>query len=419
MRPTKCLLLLPPSQDFVALLGLWCLATALVLGGCNRRDDPKVTLLGLRPNTVVVEIEAPPGTELGQTVDEVAPTIGDSGRMTHTYDIADYSCDEMDTLGVRTRKKGLIGETWGQYDLKLPHPIGLIKQLPTEKQGFVVYRLLDSDKQPWPLKTDPQGRVEVTVAVVGDVEIEMAGEPIELDEWGVGSTAVTLTDGILGAGLVGAGTAKFAVKLTRDGKAETRYWEPPLLQEEVSAALDKWLAAGAPAPSTGPVSEDGILWRRRTKTSRSASFEAIANETPGFRWLADEVPMEERIRGCGYSALKGVTREVIIRELRTGREVARRTFPYPSGARCGSISFRGEPDRFVYAEHKTIRRWLLDQVRSPAGSRARAQAASANRGHQEGKRAAAHQPDRASARPPAPGRSDKARDLGSQLSKAL
>lgn len=343
---------------------------ALSCVGC-RRDPSGATsrATAIRRSSVTVEVSGPPGCVVDHNSDSFP--IGDDGIVRFEDDVSSIFQTAQGTgetaIHLRVVCKSFFGTEHAEVDIELPLDTAAINRIPED--GIAVVRssaelreaaaARSSDDPLVRIGVDQDGLALLPVAAPGSSAIEVAGTPVTLDPIAAFATAhVDLAPFVLAGEAFGEAELSVPVTLVRDGGNTTAALALVMDEEQQRAALDRWIEGGSPASALPPEPAAAILWRRATEPSGPRYAHVGTTSTVGARYLATEETSSEPFRDCAYIQLIGVTREVVLRDVVTGEEVARRTFPPSRRARCPALVYSTQPDQLYFASNESVQEWL-------------------------------------------------------------
>lgn len=345
---------------------------ALLLFGFGCGEDPTTAdarVVGIRRSTITIEVTGPSGCVAGITDEH---PIGEDGAVRFDHDVTHDFSDRSGVGASRLRvsvscRDYFLDNHYASIDLELPLDTGAINRIPEE--GVALIRssaeygdtvVARSTGEPaLDMRLGDDGLAELPVAAPGATAIEVGGTSVALDPAaGAATLRVDLTPYVLASPRLGDVELSLPVTVVADGASSPSAIALLMDEAQVDAQLDRWLAAGADPSALPADPAPAILWRRADEP-RGARYANIgATSTVGTRYLATEETTRAPIRSCGYVQMIGVTREVVLRDLVDGEEIARRSFPPPRRVQCPAVTFSNQPDRLFFTGHETIAEWL-------------------------------------------------------------
>jgi hypothetical protein len=321
----------------------------LLASGCGE-FAPTVTLVDLRHETAVLDVTAPEGSRIRSSGTEAVADA--SGHAVFEISVAHFSeAAGNPEVSIFVDEDALIGARSDYLRMDLPLPLDVIQNLATEQQGYVFL--------------PQQPGTGLRVSAVRGATIEVLGRPVPLDEWGVGPMVSDLRIAVLGSPpslLARGGTLSVPATLTIDGAQRSAEAPLAISAAGVEGQLDLWLDRPFDARLLANVPARGLTWRRTREPLEPTYVVFGAPAFLGTHYAATETTTSTELRRCPFGApLISVEREVVIRDMTTGREVARRAFG-PGRIACPPVFSRDEREFRYMAPHETLAAWIETEL---------------------------------------------------------
>jgi hypothetical protein len=338
-----------------ALRPLSILVALASLAACGGELTPTATVVELRHALAVVEVSAPEGTRIAIDGDEAR--VDASGRLRMDVSVEHYSeTPRLPRVDIRAFRDALIGGAEAYLSVELPLPVATIRALPTPEQGFVL------------LGTSSSG---ANVAAVPGATLEVQGRPVELDRWGTGMARVELLPLVLASPptlLVSGGTVDVPVSVVRDGVATQASIPMSVTSEAAARYVAGWVESGADRSVAPSELGAGIFWQRDPRIEQRAPSVLVgAPATLATRFAAVETTTDTELRRCqGGFPLVRRDRVVVLRDLQSGEEVARRTFVTPR-PECPAVFTLSTRAWYSWPTSGAIESWLSTELARRTG----------------------------------------------------
>jgi hypothetical protein len=321
------------------------LVSILFALGCGSSVEPTARFVGAHANAVTLEVLAPAGAlvHLGST-EQVVP---ESGVLRFEEAMTHYSVNPPlpFDIDLRVMPPGLFADE-AYVSVHVPLPVETIRALPED--GVVL--LPATAGGPAPLAAPPGS------------SLELAGIPVALDAYGIGALPSNLGPSVLAApsALADGGGLVLSGMLRTEGAERAVTLSVPLS----ASAVDGYLQAWIDAPSSAlPEGANGTLWSH-AHGRREPAFERFGTDLVAARFVVTETVTGTEVQRCqgGFAMIRD-TRRVVIRDMASGLEVARRDF-VPSGrGSCPLVFTLGEADHHFWTTHAIVRGWIEEEIR--------------------------------------------------------